>query len=247
MLRSRSPVVLDRADALPRTGRGVLVDGHDVVGGCIVLDYEDTGANLHAVGHAVAPQERAAVNGHAGGILWLTGLSGSGKSTLALALERALFKRGWQVFVLDGDGIRKGLGAGLGFSPDDRAENIRRVAETAKLFADAGMVVIASLVSPARADRARARAIGGTAFHEVHVAADLATCEARDPKGLYRKARAGEIPAFTGVSAPYEAPEAPELAVDTGTLSQTEALDRLLSYAVGAFAEGAASREDFAI
>lgn len=247
VLRSRSPVVLDRADELPRTGRGVLVDGHDVVGGCIVLDYEDTGANLHAVGHAVSPAERAAVNGHAGGILWLTGLSGSGKSTLALALERALFKRGWQVFVLDGDGIRKGLGAGLGFSPDDRAENIRRVAETARLFAEAGVVVIASLVSPARADRERARTIGGAAFHEVHVAADLATCEARDPKGLYRKARAGEIPAFTGVSAPYEAPESPELAVDTGTLSPTEALDRLLAYAVGAFGDGAASREDFAI
>jgi len=193
-------------------------------------------ANLHAVAHAVTRGERAAANGHEGGILWLTGLSGAGKSTLAMALERALFERGWQAFVLDGDNVRHGLNAGLGFSPADRSENIRRVAEAAKLFADAGMIVIASLISPLKADRERARAIGGDRFHEVWVKADLATCEQRDPKGLYRKARAGEIREFTGVSAPYEAPAAPELVVDTGALGQTDALATLLGYVDGALA-----------
>lgn len=230
-LRSRSPIAVDLAADLPRTGRGVLIDGNDVVGGCLVVEAEDAAtANLTEVSHTVSGEERSAANGHKGGILWLTGLSGAGKSTLAMALERALFDRGWQTFVLDGDNVRNGLNAGLGFSPDDRAENIRRVAETAKLFADAGMVVIASLISPLRADRARARVIGGERFHEVYVAADLATCEERDPKGLYKKARAGEIAEFTGISAPYEAPEQPELVIDTSTLGRSEALAHLLDY-----------------
>lgn len=231
VVRSRSPIAVDLAADLPRTGRGVLLDGNDVVGGCLVIEAEDSAANnLTEVSHTVSLDERAAANGHKGGVLWLTGLSGAGKSTLAMALERALFDRGWQTFVLDGDNVRNGLNAGLGFSPDDRAENIRRVAETAKLFADAGVVVIASLISPLRADRARARVIGGDRFHEIHVAADLSVCEDRDPKGLYKKARAGEIAEFTGVSAPYEAPESPELLIDTGTLDRSEALAQLLDY-----------------
>lgn len=231
VLRSRSPIAVDLAADLPRTGRGVLLDGNDVVGGCLVIEAEDSAAaNLTEVSHTVSLDERAAANGHKGGILWLTGLSGAGKSTLAMALERALFDRGWQTFVLDGDNVRNGLNAGLGFSPDDRAENIRRVAETAKLFADAGVVVIASLISPLRADRARARVIGGDRFHEIHVGADLSVCEERDPKGLYKKARAGEIAQFTGVSAPYEAPESPELLIDTGALDRSEALAQLLDY-----------------
>jgi bifunctional enzyme CysN/CysC len=231
VVRSRSPIAVDLAADLPRTGRGVLLDGNDVVGGCLVIEAEDSAsANLTEVSHTVSLDERAAANGHKGGILWLTGLSGAGKSTLAMALERALFDRGWQTFVLDGDNVRNGLNAGLGFSPDDRAENIRRVAETAKLFADAGVVVIASLISPLRADRARARVIGGDRFHEIHVGADLSVCEERDPKGLYKKARAGEIAEFTGVSAPYEAPESPELLIDTGALDRSEALAQLLDY-----------------
>ncbi|WP_298366099.1 adenylyl-sulfate kinase [Azospirillum sp.] len=231
VVRSRSPIAVDLAADLPRTGRGVLLDGNDVVGGCLVIEAEDSAsANLTEVSHTVSLDERAAANGHKGGILWLTGLSGAGKSTLAMALERALFDRGWQTFVLDGDNVRNGLNAGLGFSPDDRTENIRRVAETAKLFADAGVVVIASLISPLRADRARARVIGGDRFHEIHVAADLSVCEDRDPKGLYKKARAGEIAEFTGVSAPYEAPESPELLIDTGALDRSEALAQLLDY-----------------
>lgn len=231
VVRSRSPIAVDLAADLPRTGRGVLLDGNDVVGGCLVIEAEDSAsANLTEVSHTVSLDERAAANGHKGGVLWLTGLSGAGKSTLAMALERALFDRGWQTFVLDGDNVRNGLNAGLGFSPDDRAENIRRVAETAKLFADAGVVVIASLISPLRADRARARVIGGDRFHEIHVGADLSVCEGRDPKGLYKKARAGEIAEFTGVSAPYEAPESPELLIDTGALDRSEALAQLLDY-----------------
>jgi bifunctional enzyme CysN/CysC len=231
VVRSRSPIAVDLAADLPRTGRGVLLDGNDVVGGCLVIEAEDSAsANLTEVSHTVSLDERAAANGHKGGILWLTGLSGAGKSTLAMALERALFDRGWQTFVLDGDNVRNGLNAGLGFSPDDRAENIRRVAETAKLFADAGVVVIASLISPLRADRARARVIGGDRFHEIHVGADLSVCEERDPKGLYKKARAGEIAEFTGVSAPYETPESPELLIDTGALDRSEALAQLLDY-----------------
>ena len=233
------------ASELPRTGRGVLIDGHDVVGGCIAVEVDEgpaASANTTEVSHTVTTEERFAANGHKGGILWLTGLSGAGKSTLAMALERALFDRGWQVFVLDGDNVRNGLNAGLGFSPEDRAENIRRVAETAKLFADAGVLVIASLISPLQADRARARSIGGDRFHAVYVAADFATCETRDPKGLYKKARAGEIPQFTGISAPYEAPETPELAIDTGALSQTEALGELLDYVDTAFGKTSLKR-----
>ena len=151
---------------------------------------------------------------------WFTGLSGAGKSTIAQATERALFQRGYHVYVLDGDNVRGGLNANLGFSPEDRAENIRRVGEAAALFADAGMLVITAFISPYVADRARARVaaerlVGEGAFQEVFVKADLATCEDRDPKGLYARARAGEIAEFTGVSAPYEAPDAPDLVVDT--------------------------------
>ncbi len=231
VLRSRSGVAIDPVAELPRTGRAVLLDGHDVVGGCVAIDVGDAPVpNLHAVAHRVAPAERAAANGHRAGILWLTGLSGSGKSTLAMGLERALFDRGRQVYVLDGDGIRQGVNTGLGFSPEDRSENIRRVAEVAKLFAEAGMIVIASLISPLKADRRRARQIGGAHFHEIHVAADLETCERRDPKGLYARARAGEISEFTGVSAPYEAPDKPEFTVDTAELGEADALAALLDY-----------------
>ncbi|WP_207462462.1 adenylyl-sulfate kinase [Azospirillum sp. SYSU D00513] len=247
VLRARAPIAIDLVGDLPRTGRGVLIDGHDVVGGCVAIDVEAADANkpvanLHAVSHAVTAEERADANGHGGGILWLTGLSGAGKSTLAMALERVLFDRGWQVFVLDGDGVRQGLNAGLGFSAEDRSENIRRVAEASKLFADAGMVVIASLISPLKADRERARAIGGDRFHEVFVSADLATCESRDPKGLYKRARAGEIAEFTGVSAPYEAPESAELTLDTGKLGQTEALGQLVDYVDRAFGQAGRKR-----
>ncbi|QQP89237.1 adenylyl-sulfate kinase [Skermanella sp. TT6] len=232
VLHSRSLVAVDLAIDLPRTGRGVLLDGHDVVGGFIVTGADAVAErNLQRVEHAVSPDERALSNGHRGAVLWLTGLSGAGKSTLAMGLERTLFERGRQVYVLDGDGVRQGLNGDLGFSPADRSENIRRVAEAARLFAEAGMIVVTALISPTRQDRARARAIGGDLFHEIHVKADLDTCEQRDPKGLYRRARAGEIPEFTGVSAPYEEPQAAELVVETGRLGIEEAVAELVGYA----------------
>jgi bifunctional enzyme CysN/CysC len=232
VLHSRSLVAVDLAIDLPRTGRGVLLDGNDVVGGFVVTQADAVDArNLQRVEHAVTPTERSRANGHHGAVLWLTGLSGAGKSTIAMGLERTLFERGRQVYVLDGDGVRQGLNGDLGFSPQDRAENIRRVAETARLFAEAGMIVVTALISPTREDRARAREIGGAYFREVYVAADLETCESRDPKGLYRRARVGEIPEFTGVSAPYEAPEAAELVIDTGALAIDEAVAELVAFA----------------
>jgi bifunctional enzyme CysN/CysC len=186
--------------------------------------------NITAVGHAVTREARSARNGHKGGVLWFTGLSGAGKSTLALALERELFAKGYLVYVLDGDNIRGGLNANLGFSPEDRAENIRRVGEVAALFADAGFLVISAFISPYRADRERARAAAPDSFHEVYVKASLEACESRDPKGLYQRARAGEIKDFTGISSPYEPPEAPDLVLPTDELDVEDCLARLISY-----------------
>ena len=160
--------------------------------------------------------DRERQHGHRGATLWFTGLSGSGKSTVARRLELALARAGHYVYTLDGDNVRYGLCSDLGFSPADRTENIRRIGEVCKLFTDAGSLTLAAFVSPYRADRERVRAILGPGdFIEVYVAADLGVCEARDPKGLYKKARAGEIPEFTGVSAPYEAPERPEIVLHT--------------------------------
>jgi adenylylsulfate kinase len=161
--------------------------------------------------------------------VWLTGLSGAGKSTIAFELERQLMASGSLTFVLDGDNIRHGLSRDLGFSPEDRSENIRRIAEVAKLFNDAGLLVIASFISPYRQDRAMAREIiGHGRFIETHLCADLRICEERDPKGLYRKVRAGMISEFTGVTAPYETPDAPELRIDTGCLTVTESVAEIM-------------------
>jgi adenylylsulfate kinase len=166
-----------------------------------------------------------------GATIWLTGLSGSGKSTLAVTTEAALLKRGHLAYVLDGDNVRHGLNRNLGFSPEDRTENIRRIGEVAKLFTDTGVIVFTSFISPYRADREAARALFAAGdFIEVHLAATVATCEGRDPKGLYQKAREGEIPEFTGISAPYEAPENPELVLETGSLSVEESVARIIEY-----------------
>jgi adenylylsulfate kinase len=177
---------------------------------------EPKGTNLTWHPGEVDLDARRAARGHGAQCLWFTGLSGSGKSTLARRTERLLVERGVVAYVLDGDNLRQGLNRDLGFSPEDRAENIRRVGEVARLFVDAGAIVLTAFISPYRADRdgVRARFPAG-AFAEVHVSTPLEVCEARDPKGLYRRARAGQIGQFTGVSAPYEAPATPELAVDT--------------------------------
>jgi len=245
VLRSRALLAIDEHGHLPATGRFVLrANGETVAGGlATVRDYPDQRRglatkpeNLTPVHHKVSAESRAERIGHHGGVLWLTGLSGAGKSTLAMAVEQHLFRKGYSVYVLDGDNIRSGLNANLGFSPEDRVENIRRVGEVAALFADAGILCITAFISPYRSDRARARHAAGDAFHEIYVRADLATCERRDPKGLYRRARAGEIPEFTGISAPYESPETPDLVVDTARDPIEACVERILQYVETAFA-----------
>ena len=179
----------------------------------------------------ITRDDRAQQRGHRSAILWFTGLSGAGKSTLANAVNVALFERGLACYVLDGDNVRHGLCKDLGFSDTDREENIRRIGEVAKLFLDAGVVVLTAFVSPFQADRQRARDLVEPGdFIEIHCAADLAVCEERDTKGLYAKARAGEIKDFTGISSPYEAPESPELRVDTGGQSLEQSVEQVLTY-----------------
>jgi len=171
-----------------------------------------------------------------GATIWFTGLPSSGKSTIAFTLEHALVERGHLSYVLDGDNIRHGLNKNLGFSPDDRVENIRRIGEVARLFADAGVLTCTSFISPYRADRDQARKIhdeAGLPFIEVYVKATVELCEQRDPKGLYKKARAGQLKEFTGVSAPYEEPLNPELVIDTADLSPDQATALLLLYLSG--------------
>lgn len=237
----RTAIAFDRHAELPGTGRGVLVDGYDIVGGVTILDATVDSRLLFPTERRVDAASRRVANGHGGGVVWLTGLSGSGKSTLATALESRLFARGWQATVLDGDSLRTGLGRDLGFSTEDRAENVRRAAEVARLFAEAGLIAIVALISPERWHRALAGDVIGDGFREVFVKADLAICEQRDPKGLYAKARRGEIQSFTGVSAPYEAPETPDLTIDTGTMPLDAAIDLLESFTITGFA-GSAKR-----
>lgn len=191
------------------------------------------GASTNIVWHhsSVDRAARAHQRGHRSAILWFTGLSGAGKSTLANAVNSALFEQGLACYVLDGDNVRHGLCQDLGFSDADRTENIRRIGEVAKLFVDAGVVVLTAFVSPFRADRDRVRALVPEGdFIEVHCAADLAACESRDTKGLYAKARAGVIKDFTGISSPYEEPERPELRVGTGSLSLDACVGQVITY-----------------
>lgn len=223
-LRARDLLPLDPYGDNSRLGRLVLYDGHDVAGGGTISmeGYADQrrmsqpkSQNIYTVESLTSYEARAQRNGHYGSIFWFTGLSGAGKSTLAIAVEKELFERGYSTYVLDGDNVRHGLNADLGFSPEDRAENIRRIGQVAALMADAGQICVTAFISPYRADRRRARAAAPDRFHEIYVKADLETCENRDPKGLYKKARSGEIKEFTGIDAPYETPENPELVVDT--------------------------------
>ncbi len=172
--------------------------------------------NIHWHEGNIKKEDRERLNNHRGVCVWFTGLSGSGKSTVAIEAEQLLFEKGVHTYVLDGDNIRHGLNKNLGFSPEDRSENIRRIGEVAKLFVDAGTVVMTAFISPYRNDRDNVRELLNSGdFVEVYIECDLDVCEQRDPKGLYKKARAGEIPNFTGISAPYEAPEKPELVVNT--------------------------------
>lgn len=223
-MRARDLLPIDPYTDNFRTGRMVFYEGHDVAGGGTIsmegyADQRRTGTtkaqNIYTVSHLLDRDNRAQLKGHYGGVFWFSGLSGAGKSTIAMAVEKALFERNYHTYVLDGDNVRHGLCADLGFSPEDRAENIRRVGEVAGLMSDAGQIVITAFISPYRSDRDRARKAAPGRFHEIYVKADLATCEKRDPKGLYKKARKGEIADFTGIDSPYEPPENPELIVDT--------------------------------
>jgi bifunctional enzyme CysN/CysC len=234
-LQTAVPLALDRGERCAIARRGVPIAAAHAVA------LQPLGANLFAVSHLVNAHARAARNGHRGVVLWLTGLPGAGKTTIAMRVERELFRRGYQVYALDGDLVRTGLNSDLDFSDDGRRENIRRVAEVAKLLADAGTIALISLVSPAAADRARAREIVGGAFHEVYVDASLATCEARDPKNLYKRARAGEIAGFTGVGAPYDAPQSPELVLNTERHDVDRTVADAVDYVVRAARIGAAS------
>ena len=179
---------------------------------------------------AVSHEDRVALNRHRPALLWYTGLSGSGKSTIANAVDRKLFERGCRSYLLDGDNVRHGLNKDLGFGDADRVENIRRITEVARLFVDAGLVVGTAFISPFKADRAQARALAGECFVEVFVDTPLEICEQRDPKGLYKKARAGDIANFTGISSPYEAPESPEVHLRTAQLTVEQAADQVIDH-----------------
>ena len=241
LVRLRGLLAVDDRAQHPVTGRFVLLEGSEIVGGGTVSTEgfaqrqaaAPKSANLFHTEHRVLPADRARMNGHRGGILWFTGLSGAGKSTLAVELERLLFRKGCQVYLLDGDNVRHGLNADLGFSPQDRTENIRRVGEVAALMAEAGMIVISAFISPYRLDRDRVRAAHPEVFHEIYINASLEVCESRDVKGLYRKARAGQIPEFTGISAPYEPPVAPELEIRSGEWTVARCLAELALYVQG--------------
>ena len=179
----------------------------------------------------VTKEERQNRNGHKSAVIWFTGLSGSGKSTVSVALEKALFNEGKQTYRLDGDNVRHGLNKNLGFSPEDRTENIRRIGEVAKLMVDAGSITVTAFISPYKQDRDNVRAIlEDGEFIEVYTKCSVEECENRDPKGLYKKARSGEIPEFTGISAPYEAPDHPEIILDTEHESINQSVDRVIQY-----------------
>ena len=236
-IQTRGPLVIDNHDRIPNLGRFVIIDDGQICGGGTIFGgvYTDRtvtkSKNIFWTEGKITAHARAVRSGHRGAVIWLTGLSGAGKSTVAQALERELFQRAMHTYVLDGDNIRHGLNSNLGFSPDDRVENIRRVSEVAKLMADAGTVVITAFISPYRMDRSRAREIaleGNAEFIEVFVDAPLEVCEARDPKNLYKKARAGQIREFTGIDAPYEAPEDPEIVVRTDRQSVDESVATIL-------------------
>jgi len=238
-LRVRRPIAFDQHDRINETGRFVLVLNDRIAGGGIIREanYESRASrgvesdNLTWTTGKVTREARADMLGHRGAVIWLTGLSGSGKSTLAIALEAQLYRRGMMSFVIDGDNLRHGLCSDLGFSPEERAENIRRAGELARLMAEAGVVTICSLISPFREDRNRVREIcqrDGLAFAEIWLSTPIDVCEGRDPRGLYKKARAGEISNFTGINSPYEPPEHPEIIVPTHELSPEESLDLVL-------------------
>jgi bifunctional enzyme CysN/CysC len=239
-LRTRRPIAFDAYTEVSVTGRFVIVDGFDISGGGVIVDdgyprrtadSQHKSENIYWSRGKVTAQQRAMRSGHPGYVVWLTGLSGSGKSTISVELERELFNQGKHAYVLDGDNMRHGLNSDLGFSPEDRKENIRRIGEVAKLFADAGIVCVTAFISPYRADRDMVRRIMPDGrFIEVYVNAPIEVCEQRDPKGLYAKARAGVIKEFTGISAPYEPPTRSEIELRTDKLTVAESVASIIEF-----------------
>ncbi len=241
VIRSEKIIAIDEYTNIPTTGRFILIDNYRIIaGGLINMEgYADQRGletslpkNLTRVEHRVTLKERAEKNKHQGGIFWLTGLSGSGKSTIALDVERRLFEAGYQVYLLDGDNVREGLNSNLSFSPEDRSENIRRVGEVAFLFAQAGFIVLSAFITPYISDRERLKRnlSGKIQFHEVYIKSSIEICEKRDPKGLYKKARKGEIKDFTGIDSPYDVPEKPDLIINTSDENQLVSATLLESY-----------------
>ena len=225
------PLVFDRYQHSPTLGGFILVDrmSNATVAAGMITHSLRRAQNVHSQALTVSRAQREQLNGHKGKVIWFTGLSGSGKSTIANALEVALHGRGYRTYILDGDNVRQGLNKDLGFTDADRVENIRRIAEVAKLMLDAGLIVMTAFISPFIRERQMARdLIGADNFVEVYVSTSLEVCEQRDVKGLYKKARNGQLPNLSGIGSPYEAPTEPDLQITSGT-SLTEAVERLLS------------------
>ncbi|HEX4096095.1 MAG TPA: adenylyl-sulfate kinase, partial [Caulobacteraceae bacterium] len=231
-----TPIAFDPYEENRETGAFILIDRYTnaTVGAGMISFGLRRASNIHAHAHLVSRAERERLNGHKPAVLWFTGLSGSGKSTIANLVERQLHERGVRTFLLDGDNVRHGLNKDLGFTDADRVENVRRVGEVAKLFTEAGMVVLCSFISPFKAERGMVRELLPEGdFIEIFVDTPLEDCMKRDPKGLYAKAVKGEIAHFTGVTSPYEAPDAPEMVLPTRELSAGEAADKVIAELTG--------------
>ena len=244
ILKSNTLIPIDSFYNNESTGRFSIIDDYQTVGGGTINStnfpdqrkmLEKNERNITSVNFSVTEIDRSSRFGHRSGIIWLTGLSGSGKSTLAKGIERRLFQKGYNIFVLDGDNLRNGLTKDLGFSPEDRMENIRRISEVASLFSYAGYIVIISLISPYNSERKKARAIRPEIFKEIYVKASIEKCIQRDVKGLYEKAISGKIRNFTGLSAPYEEPDLPDLVIDTENDSIELSISQLEEFIIGQF------------
>ncbi|MEC8265228.1 MAG: adenylyl-sulfate kinase [Pseudomonadota bacterium] len=242
VIHSSQLIPMDDYDVIEKTARFCLLDENEIIAGGIasLQNYPDQrelsfNPNIKPVNFNVTEVDRASRFNHRSGVIWMTGLSGSGKSTIAKEVERKLFLNGFNVFILDGDNLRMGLNKGLTFSPEDRTENIRRTAEVAKLFTDAGFIVIVSLISPYRSERKKARDIRPEYFREIYIKASLEECVKRDVKGLYAKALRSEIKDFTGISSPYEEPLTPDLTIDTEIEKIEESVIKLAGFITNEF------------
>lgn len=230
ILDLKTPIAFDLSNELQSTSRFVIVDEYDIVGGGLITGFEEITDNIVWHKRGITRGQRSEILGHQPCLLWFTGLSGSGKSTIAVELQKKLIKEGKMTYILDGDNVRHGLNKDLGFSESDRIENIRRIGEVSNLFVDSGVITITAFISPYAKDRHIIRNKLGKDFIEVFVKCDLSECEKRDPKGLYKKARAGEIKDFTGISAPYETPENPEIIVNTSNQKIEDSVDQIYNY-----------------